>query len=286
MTFSLQWIIAFLLIPVVYRESAAQTSLLNVDERKALIALYENTGGNAWVRRDGWLGTIGTECGWYGVGCVRDLSENMSVRYTVRDLDLRRNGLTGQIPPEVGALKNLKHLMLQGNAVKGPLPDVLLQKFDQAQLDIEPLSLIHDVEEVLVEVDASALLCADFRAWISADGIVRRERKVCRKRNGRQTLEVYYEYQQGKTYDFDRLARCLIRGDYFSDTKSSVLPLWYWFDVADFTVTARRSGGLSMRRSWSRSPSLWEWNLEMIQNGLIARVEWVGKPTTKTEPRK
>jgi hypothetical protein len=274
----IQWAIALLLIPVMQRESADEIRMISTNEREALVALYEATGGNAWIQHHGWLGPIGTECRWYGVTCAREASEQTSDKWTVTDLHLRRNGLKGSLPTEVSALKNLKRLMLEGNAVKGPIPNALLQRFDQAQLDIEPLSLIHDVEEILVEVQNPALLCFGLRAWISADGNVRRERKMCREKNGQVTRDVYFEYQQGKTHDFDRLARSLVRSGFFSDTPSSTN---LWVDVVETTVTAKRIGGVSKRRSWSNSLSMSEWDLEMQMYGVLAEVEWVGLPTMK-----
>ena len=88
-------------------------------------------------------------------------------------LDLNSNGLTGRVPPEVRVLSGLKYLYLRGNSLRAPLPDVLLHKFDEGQLNIEPLSLIHDVKEVFVDLSNSALLCWGYRATIAADGSVR-----------------------------------------------------------------------------------------------------------------
>ncbi|MBZ5499984.1 MAG: hypothetical protein LAP85_26600 [Acidobacteriia bacterium] len=275
----IQWVIALLLISTMQREPAAQIRMISGDERKALETLYEKTGGNTWVRRDGWLGPIGTECGWYGVVCARESSRQIPTTYTVTDLQLSDNGLKGQIPPEVTALKNLKSLVILGNAVKGPFPDDLLQKYDRGQLYIVPSSLIHDVEEIVVDVNNPSVLCGAFRVWMSADGNVRRERKLCREKDGRQTREVYYEYQRGKTHDFDRLARFLISSGFF-ETKSTV-PNGYWFDVTETSVTAKRSGGITMTHSWSPAEAKLDWELEMISYGLIARVQWSGPPTTK-----
>jgi hypothetical protein len=271
-----------LLIPAV-QERPVNHPEISADERKALILLFENTGGKDWVQKYGWLGPIGTECGWYGIVCARELSGQVFGPYTVTDLNLRNNGLKGQIPPEVGAMKNLKRLLLDGNAIKAPLPDAMLRKYDQAQLEIHPLSLIHDVEELLLEVQNPSLQCFGLRAWISADGNVIRERKMCRKKNGRDTREVYYEYQKGKTHHFDRLSRSIVRSDILSDSLSPPRVGPWWVDVAEISVTTKRVGGVNIRRSWNSSSTMSEWELEMQIYGVLEEVEWIGPPTIKSQ---
>ena len=270
------WAVALLLIPVMQAGSAGEATRISPEERQALVALYEATGGGAWVHRDGWVGPVGSECRWYGVVCGREIGEAAAGKLTVTDLDLGHNGLTRRAPPEVGALKGLKRLMLGGNAVTGPLPEALLQKFDQAQLEIEPFSLIHDVEEVLVDVNNAALLCSGYRARISADGTVRLQRKRCREHSRRQTRRVYCEFQQGKTYAFGELARFLIRSGFFADTESPVVNRW--LDVAETTLTAKRAGGVRVHRSWSRPVSISDWSLETILDDIIVRTQWAAPP--------
>ena len=38
-----------------------------VEEREALLALYQSTSGASWKSSSGWLGAWGTERNWYGV---------------------------------------------------------------------------------------------------------------------------------------------------------------------------------------------------------------------------
>ena len=285
----LKLLIALLFIPVVHEQSAGQFDI-SADERKALIALFEKTGGRDWTHNDGWLGPIGTECRWYGVRCAQLIGRQGGVhgRFTVTDLELENNGLKGQIPPELGALGYLWTLALDGNDIKGPLPDALLRIFDEGGLVVRPISLIHDVEEIFVEVKNQALLCSALRVWILADGTVRREREMCRKRFGRVTREIYTEYQQGKTHEFDHLARSLVRGGFFSDTSLLSTGPWFvaggraWCDVTEIDVTAKRIGGVNKHRWWQYPlATMTEWQFLMQTYGVLAEVEWLGKPTTK-----
>ena len=77
--------------------------LTEPDERAALMALYESTGGNNWVYNSGW-NTISSICTWYGVTC--DSAGH------VTSLILTNNGLEGYIPPEIGNLVNLNLLKI------------------------------------------------------------------------------------------------------------------------------------------------------------------------------
>ena len=77
-------------------------------EREALIALYESTDGDNWKKNDGWLGPIGTECGWYGISCG-------GVQKYIRHLYLVNNSLSGKIPFEIGWLTGIHYLYLNMN---------------------------------------------------------------------------------------------------------------------------------------------------------------------------
>ena len=83
------------------------------DERAALTALYEATGGPNWVNSEGWL-TTAPVGNWYGVGTGRD--------GRVVYLSLWDNGLTGEIPPELVNLANLERLVLRDNNLTGGIP--------------------------------------------------------------------------------------------------------------------------------------------------------------------
>lgn len=87
-------------------------------EREALIALYNATGGANWTNNSGWLGAVGTECGWYRVSCTND---------HVSSLDLGVNQLSGSIPTQLGQLSQLQYLSLSNNQLSGAIPSELGQ---------------------------------------------------------------------------------------------------------------------------------------------------------------
>ena len=108
-------------------------------ERNALVALYNSTNGSQWRYSSGWLGTVGSECGWEGVFCNDDnrvtailLPHNNLVGSIPPDigsltalegeLDLSFNQLSGSIPGEIFTLTALRRLVLHNNQLSGSIP--------------------------------------------------------------------------------------------------------------------------------------------------------------------
>ena len=82
-------------------------------DRAALIALYNATNGPNWTNNRNWLSTKPLNQ-WHGVTTDR------SGRVT--SLGINNNRLSGEIPPQLGHLINLRHLSLPGNRLSGSLP--------------------------------------------------------------------------------------------------------------------------------------------------------------------
>ncbi len=96
--------------------TAAPTRAQSDSDRAVLVALYHSTGGANWTLNTNWLSDrpIGE---WRGV--------NTDSNGRVIRLDLYSNGLTGEIPPELGGLFNLTRLNLSGNQLTGEIPPEL-----------------------------------------------------------------------------------------------------------------------------------------------------------------
>ena len=82
-------------------------------DRAALEALYHATGGPDWTVSTNWM-TDEPLHSWAGVG--------MNLQNRVTALDLRVNGLSGEIPADLGDLSELTRLFLTRNELTGEIP--------------------------------------------------------------------------------------------------------------------------------------------------------------------
>ncbi|MFB6318533.1 T9SS type A sorting domain-containing protein [Saccharicrinis sp. FJH54] len=80
----------------------------------ALVALYNSTGGENWVKSDNWLtGNVNT---WYGIVCEDQ---------KVKAINLSGNNLKGILPDEIYALTDLRYIYISFNQVSGTLKEDL-----------------------------------------------------------------------------------------------------------------------------------------------------------------
>ncbi len=93
--------------------AAADSFATTAGDHDVLVALYEATDGPNWTKNDSWL-TDAPLGGWHGV--PTDASGR------VQELSLGNNGLTGEVPAELGNLASLRQLHLFGNALTGVIP--------------------------------------------------------------------------------------------------------------------------------------------------------------------
>ncbi len=96
-------------LPLQDRAVEAQTE---AEDRAALVALYDATGGDSWTDNTGWKSDdpLGN---WYGVSASGG---------RVTHLHLQQNNLTGMLPAELSNLSNLRVLVLYQNTLTGNIP--------------------------------------------------------------------------------------------------------------------------------------------------------------------
>ena len=103
-----------------HRHTPAPHSLSPAEsDGAALTALFDATGGESWQNNDGWLYTedLGQ---WHGV-----TTDATDAAGRVTELNLRDNGLSGELPEELGYLSGLTELDLRDNQLGGALPPEL-----------------------------------------------------------------------------------------------------------------------------------------------------------------
>ena len=99
--------------PIEVAPAAADGFATTGGDRDVLVALYEATGGSNWTKNDNWLTDAPLDA-WHGV------QTDASGR--VQALELNENGLTGEIPPELGNLTDLWWLNLSNSGLTGEIP--------------------------------------------------------------------------------------------------------------------------------------------------------------------
>jgi len=162
------WFVALFVILTLASFSQSANAHVAADERAALIAIYQQTAGDQWTKRDNWCKTAqclvdplafndpGTECTWYGVVCgVAGIAQfvfaiqldNNNLAGTLPSLDglaglwiftVSQNNLSGSIP-DLSTLLNLQWFQAFDNQLTGPIPNTGPQLFDLA-LDNNQLS--------------------------------------------------------------------------------------------------------------------------------------------------
>ena len=91
------------------------------EDRAALAALFDATGGTEWRRSQNWISDVSMRR-WQGV-----VVNHESGRVT--HLMLTSNGLRGELPSELGSLEELEELLLAGNErLTGCVPRVLRER--------------------------------------------------------------------------------------------------------------------------------------------------------------
>ena len=102
-------------------------------DREILTSLYWNTGGPQWANNAGWL-TNAPLSSWYGVE-TNGLGRVVSLK-------LRRNGLSGLLPTELGQLAHLRVLDLHFSSLSGSIPPALgdLERLERLDLGFNQLS--------------------------------------------------------------------------------------------------------------------------------------------------
>ena len=174
-------------------------------DRETLVDLLLDTSGESWTNRENWGSDepIGT---WYGV------EANADARVTA--LRLSENGLSGQLPQDLGNLAFLTEIELHGNPdLAGPIPPSL------ADLDIRQLRY------------GGTMLCTirdeDFQAWLNA--VPTRDGEFLACNEERSDLMKLYEAMGGKSWTE-------------STNWGTSAPLSEWYGIAVDSVTGRVVG--------------------------------------------
>ena len=109
-------------------------------DRAALETLYNATGGDNWTNNTNWM-TSGALSTWYGV--------TTDSQGRITELNLTRNQLKGELPPELANLTNLEVLAIGRNQLTGKIPAWLGKLTDLTILDLDRNQLTGEIPEEL-----------------------------------------------------------------------------------------------------------------------------------------
>ena len=161
------------------RASVWQSRYCNESDVVALRSLYQATGGTDWMNSGGWPGGP-TLAGLYGVR-----SDTLG---RVVALDLQNNGLSGELPSQLGHLSAMTELRIGGNALTGRLPLSLMGV---------PLRELHYADtELCAPADAA------FQAWLTTIGTHEGSGVECDALTNREILTILYRATDGPNWDF------------------------------------------------------------------------------------
>ena len=200
---------------------AQDSEIIPDSERRALDSIFDEAGGNQWIRHDGWGGPRGTECHWYGITCEPSYAETTATNHVIR-LALNENNLRGVIPDTAADLSHLRSARLWGNKLVR-VPSAWRQREDLGELDLRVWNnpLEHRITEISLESAQGELLCAHSILKLTEDGAILDASIKCRNRTPTDRA-TYCEVRKASSgyILFQRLAR-FVETSGFYDLKRS-----------------------------------------------------------------
>lgn len=242
---------------------------ISLEEREALVELYDATDGNHWKNHEGWLGPVGTECTWHGVECEYGGSQPSRVI----DLNLSDNNLSGRLRSSIGKLARLQRLFLFGNNLSGTLPGTLIQRWQAASLWVNAEApQFTDVTEIDYEESSTSVLCARHRLVLASDSRAILFTERCRNASP-DDRRTYCEVKKGRIWGeaFGRLAWILEKNGFFA------LKPAYQRNITDVGFSSTRVNKNGRKHEvvdYAGGGPLELWTIEAVIEGAASSISW------------
>lgn len=97
-------------------------------QRYILALLFFHMGGEGWLLKNLEYMNPNSECEWFGVVCENGY---------VIELNFQEINLTGEIPSEIGSLRTLEKIALDGNFIEGKIPESIGNLTYLTHLDLD-----------------------------------------------------------------------------------------------------------------------------------------------------
>ncbi|WP_170148006.1 leucine-rich repeat domain-containing protein [Marinoscillum furvescens] len=249
-------------MPAAFMTTEADTTAVNEQDKAALVAIYQATGGDtAWIKKEGWLS--GSPRFWTGV--------SISEGGRVVGLELPNNNLVGSLPGELTSLDSLEFLRLGNNMLSGDLPD-----------SIDKLTVLNDLVLKNNQLDGSIP-----PTIVSLTGLVRIDlsgnQMIGEIPEGMSVLTELRDFQiqdnqfigffPQEVAQISTLERLDLSGNQFEgdlpalDLEASAL--------AVLDISSNFFGG-TLPETWGKAPSLKEFRLDSNEFEGEIPVEWSG----------
>jgi hypothetical protein len=190
------------------------SAVVPAEERRALMELYAATQGAQWKNATGW-GNTADVCNWHGIFC--DFLDGNPQRPVVNGLSLEDNNLRGTLPASLSQLQHLRRLDVSRNALTGDVPEGLLQRFDQHEMEFYGggNSFSNMVVHAALEVTAVGALCSGvddlrYRAEFTDAGQTRLQSIRCASADS-DSRDTYCLVKEGYILSLARLSRALAK---------------------------------------------------------------------------
>jgi hypothetical protein len=267
------------LVVLLTASTAAGAQTIPEVEKHALVDIFQATNGPGWERHDGWL-TTEDPCNWLGVMCNWSPSPG-SPTLTVVALNLPFNNLKGALPSALLDLPNLKTLDLRGNGLSGEVPETWLERWDnnQFELSLSGNKFSNFVQRVRITFSAPALLCAfdedvRYTVEISENGGAHFESIRCASRN-RDSREAYCLVKDGRAPSLDRLGRAFKRIAFEKLASEYSYPFTFTTHQAYVTTTVWYGDGHSQQlETYGGQSPIEAYIVEQLVWGLVNQVTW------------
>ncbi|NQZ77545.1 MAG: T9SS type A sorting domain-containing protein, partial [Ekhidna sp.] len=119
--------------------------VINVEEYETLLTFYESTNGDEWFSNGGWLSELPYE-NWFGLTVDPTTGQ-------VVNIDLSGNGLSGQLPAEIGNFAALERLGIPNNAIGGEIPAELGQVTTLQRIGLRNNQLTGEIPESIAVLE-------------------------------------------------------------------------------------------------------------------------------------
>ena len=252
---------------------------------------YRATRGEQWKRNDSW-GSAVSPCDWYGIVCDVTYAEDPSdgnehrQQASIRTISLPENNLNGVIPPSFAKLSNLRSLNVEGNDLRGDIPEGVLTRWDDNELEFRGAgnSFSNMVVRVVVRNIASGVLCSldedlRFSLDIRESGEARFESIRCIAGTERET---HCLVREGTAYIPGRFSRTLALLGYRSfeaEYDDVARPGWTTHGTYLTTTVWWADGSQSTVHTYNRQGPLNAWMAQQLFLSLLTEPYWVREYT-------